>query len=697
MERIINIWQYVLTMVALIAIAGCQDEVIDLQLKEPVQIPVKIIATHAVPVVDSRLSYTDDQDAAKSMQVVWSNNDKIKVFVERPSTVDTETGTETQVLNDDWSSSYMAIADGAGTNEATFAGYFPSNTEDGAKIWAFYPITAGLPLQQPGLKIDLHRVITNYGNTNELMYYDYMVAEGTYKKNTGEDATGGTVELEFKHQVSMLRLELTIPKTDAPMPVNEIKLESEDLLSKGTLMFDKNQLYAPNVSEDERNKQYVQFNGTGKPVTSTSETTSITAYMTVMPTTLEAPLTISAEVGGDVYSKKITLTSKPALRAGVRYAIRAELTDAVKADYDWYRNPVSDGTYLLEDEGDLRGFSNITNGLSLPSDVIQDTFKDKVVKLNSDVTLTADWLPIASRAAFSGTFDGQGHTISNLQIDKENLTAQGFFYTLSGGAVVRDLTIGSGRVVCYDSGGGIVGLLMQSRVLNCTNKADISIISKAAVFDEFTKKRQDPSVGGIAGFALQGVVMGCVNYGKIKSVAHASSGGIVGFNYPFNFKDETIGATDAGGYVIACANHGEIIAGSSGIAAGIIGFNETYGHGAVGCFNNSTKFSGTENKYAISHKLDEGNGCFVVLGADDDITTFDDNAHITKSTMENLNSSDYTTMNEAIVNHNKKFGLSSMFYCPYQWEEGTEWPVLKNVGGVGGSTGDYGDGGQLGN
>jgi len=687
MERIINTWQYVLTMVALIAIAGCQDEVIDLQLKEPVQIPVKIIATHAVPVVDSRLSYTDDQDAAKPMQVVWSNNDKIKVFVERPSTVDTETGTETQVLNDDWSSSYMAIADGAGTNEATFAGYFPSNTEDGAKIWAFYPITAGLPLQQPGLKIDLHRVITNYGNTNELMYYDYMVAEGTYKKNTGEDATGGTVVLEFKHQVSMLRLELTIPKTDAPMPVNEIKLESEDLLSKGTLMFDKNQLYAPNVSEDERNKQYVQFNGTGKPVTSTSEPTSITVYMTVMPTTLKAPLTISAEVGGDVYSKKITLTSEPALKAGVRYAIRAELTDAVKADYDWYRNPVSPGTYLLEDEGDLRGFSNITNGLSLPSDVIQDTFKDKVVKLNSDVTLTADWLPIASRAAFSGTFDGQGHTISNLQIDKENLTAQGFFYTLSGGAVVRDLTIGSGRVVCYDSGGGIVGLLMQSRVLNCTNKADISIISKAAVFDEVTKKRQDPSVGGIAGFALQGVVMGCVNYGKIKSVAHASSGGIVGFNYPFNFKDETIGATDAGGYVIACANHGTIIGGK--ISAGIIGFNENGSHGAVGCYN-----SYAQSEYAISNILAEGNGCFVIAESKDN---FKDKTHLSVTTIESLNSSDYATMNEAIVNHNKKFGLSSMFYCPYQWEEGTEWPVLKNVGGVGGSTGDYGDGGQLGN
>ena len=656
------------------AFAGCQEEVIELQQEKLMRVPVKIIATHAAPVVDSRLNYTDVENATQSMQVVWSNNDKIKVFVEKPS-------------SDEWSTSYMAISDGAGTKQATFAGYFPSTTEDGAKIWAFYPITAELPMRKPGLEIDLHRMITDYGNTNELMYYDYMVAQGSYKKNTGEDAVGGTVELNFEHKVSMLRLELTIPKTAISMPIHEIKVESEDLLSKGSLKFDKNQLYAPTVSEDERNKQYVQFNGKGKPVTSTSGSTTITAYMAVMPTTLDAPLTISAQVGGDVYSKEITLTSNPVLNAGFRYALKAELTDALIADYEWYRNPESDGSYLLKDEDDLRGFSNITNGFSLPSDISQDTFKDEVVKLNSDVTLTADWLPIASSAAFSGTFDGQGHTISNLQIDKENLTAQGFFYTLSGGAVVRDLTIGSGRVVCYDSGGGVVGLLMQSRVLNCTNKADISIISKAAVFDEVTKKRQDPSVGGIAGFALQGVVMGCVNYGKIKSVAHASSGGIVGFNYPFNFKDENIGATDAGGYVIACANHGTIIGGK--ISAGIIGFNENGSHGAVGCYN-----SYAQSEYAISNILAEGNGCFVIAESKDN---FKDKTHLSVTTIESLNSSDYATMNEAIVNHNKKFGLSSMFYCPYQWKTGTEWPIVEKIGGVGGSTGDYGDGGQLGN
>lgn len=674
MKRMIYTWLYSLSIVVLMALAGCQEEVIELQQEELMQVPVKIIATHAAPVVDSRLNYTDDVDATKPMQVVWSNNDKIKVFVEKPS-------------SNDWSTSYMAIADGAGTEQATFAGYFPSNTEDDAIIWAFYPITAELPMRQPGLEIDLHRMITDYGETGELMYYDYMVAKGTYVKNTEEGAVGGTVKLVFQHQVSMLRLELTIPKTDAPMPINEIKLESEDLLSKGSLEFDKENLKEPEGSEDERKKQYVQFNSKGKPVTSTSGSTAITAYMAVMPTILDAPLTISAQVGGDVYSKAITLTSKPKLEAGVRYALKAELTDALKADYDWYKTPETDGSYLLKDEGDLRGFSNITNGYHLPSDIQQTDFKNKVVKLGNNVELEADWLPVASSAGFSGTFDGQGYTIGNLQIDKENLTAQGFFSTLSGGALVQNLTIGSGRVVCYDSGGGIVGLLMQSRVINCTNEANISIISRAAVFDEITKERQDPSVGGIVGFSLQGVVVGCVNYGKIKSVSEASSGGIVGFNYPFNFKDENIGATDAGGYVIACANHGEIKGGK--ISAGIIGFNQNGSHGAVGCFNNYA-----QSEYAISNILSAGNGCFVIA---DSKENFKDKEHLSISTKAKLNNTDYATMNEAIVEHNKKFGLSSMFYCPYQWKTGTEWPVVEKIGGVGGSTGDYGDGGQLGN
>lgn len=675
MERKIKTWLYSFSLIAIVALNACQEEVLETMIDEnQAQVPVRIIATHASPVVESRLGYTDSPDATQSMEVVWSNNDKIKVFVEKPS-------------SDEWSTSYMAISGGAGTNKATFAGYFPDNTADGAIIWAFYPITAELPMRQPGLEIDLHRMITNYGNTNELMYYDYMVAKGTYKKNTGEDEKGGTVELEFQHQVSMLRLELTIPKTDVPMPINEIKVESEDLLSKGSLRFDKDNLNEPEVSENERKKQYVQFNSKGRPITSTSGLTKITAYMAVIPTILDAPLTISAEVGGDVYSTTFTLDNNPALEKGVRYALRAELSTALKADYNWYRYPEVDGSYLLKNEADLRGFSNITNGNYLPNDIRQTDFKGKEVKLGANVELKADWLPIASSAGFAGTFDGQGYTISNLQIDKENLTAQGFFSTLSGGAVVKNLTIGSGRVVCYDSGGGIVGLLMQSRVLNCTNKADVSIISQAAVFDEITKERQDPSVGGIVGFSLQGVVVGCTNYGKVKSVAHASSGGIVGFNYPFNFKDENIGATDAGGYVIACANHGTIIGGS--ISAGIIGFNKSGSHGAVGCYN-----SYAQSEYAISNILAEGNGCFVIAESKDN---FKDKTNLSVTTIEGLRSSDYATMNEAIVNHNKKFGLSSMFYCPYQWEEGSEWPVLKNVGAVGGSTGDYGDGGQLGN
>ena len=52
--------------------------------------------------------------------------------------------------------------------------------------------------------------------------------------------------------------------------------------------------------------------------------------------------------------------------------------------------------------------------------------------------------------------------------------------------------------------------------------------------------------------------------------------------------------------------------------------------------------------------------------------------------------------------HNYEFGLTSMFYCPLQWQAGTSvdsqgYPVVSNMGGTGGSTGDYGDGGKLGN
>lgn len=678
MDKYIKYIVYGISVLMVWIIAACQDEYISQQQEDTVKVPVKIRAKYAKPVLESRLNYSDNGVVSDPVQVTWTENEKIKVYVK----LSKKDGTTPTVK---WVHAYMAIVEGAGTSEALFGGWLnlPAGhvMEEGAEVYAFYPITSELSLNQMGMEIDLNRMVTNYKDLSELMYYDYMLAQSTFDSDC--------IDLNFKHQVSMLRLELTFPQTSVVKAVNEIKVESKDLFTKGKLMFGDGMVQIIPNSGDERHRQFVQF-GSAKPVTSKSGNVNCVAHLMVMPGTLKAenPLTITAEVGGDVYSQTITFSKDHDLIPGMRYAVKASLEEKVVADYSWYDDGKATGEYVLMDESDLRGFSNITNGVYLPSGYSQCTFKDEIVKLGQNVTLTADWLPAGSSAQFAGVFDGQGYTIGNMKIDRENQLSQALFFSISDGAIVRNLTV-DGEVVCFDGGAGIVGMLLQSSVINCTNKATVSIVSQDSPIDEETLEEKFPCVGGLVGYSLQGNIVACTNYGTIKSVNKGYSGGIVGYNHA-----ENLDGIDKGGYVIACCNFGTIIGDNH--ASGIIGHNRKGFGEAIGCFNNYIGMLETDAtaKYAInlSH---EANGCYVI--ADEISESFVDKKYLTASSQEDLNNINYVHMNEAIVVHNKDFDVTSKYYCNYQWKQGAEWPVTYIIDSGGGTTGNYGDGGQLGN
>ena len=103
--------------------------------------------------------------------------------------------------------------------------------------------------------------------------------------------------------------------------------------------------------------------------------------------------------------------------------------DGETVTYEWYNNPVN-GVYTLTSVSDFVGFARIVGGMDGKT---ADTFKGKTVKLTADINLgsktfypvgyynstgkfdkesggnvTSDFNP------FSGTFDGQGHTMANI-------------------------------------------------------------------------------------------------------------------------------------------------------------------------------------------------------------------------------------------------------------------------------------------
>ena len=199
--------------------------------------------------------------------------------------------------------------------------------------------------------------------------------------------------------------------------------------------------------------------------------------------------------------------------------------------------PVSKaGTY----ESDIRGtvsatdvteltdvyISSVEDLITLADNCRLDTWsRDKNVILNADIDLNGSsfkYIPI-----FGGIFDGNGHTISGLDISSEE-SYTGLFCITQASAIIKNLTVKGtimpldkqlatggivgdnyglisncsfdGRVEGYDYTGGIAGYNEQTGTISsCTGKGHV-------IGRHFT--------GGITGYNL-GIINGCTNEARI--------------------------------------------------------------------------------------------------------------------------------------------------------------------------------------
>ena len=216
------------------------------------------------------------------------------------------------------------------------------------------------------------------------------------------------------------------------------------------------------------------------------------------------------------------------------------------------------------------GVYQISNGYELA------WFRDKVNSgaLSSNAILTADidlgshaWTPIAlyggssSTTGYTGTFDGNGHTIANVcaqgteltQYGSTSMVGAGLFGSVAVGGMVKALTV-SGQLSAVQYSGGIVAVLNGGAVENCTSRVQIT-----------TESMQDKNamVGGIVGAMMNSSsktssVTGCSNYGTISGGDNAYLGGIVG-------------SSSYGTGIVNCVNHGAVTGKAS--LGGIVGRN----------------------------------------------------------------------------------------------------------------------------
>jgi len=239
--------------------------------------------------------------------------------------------------------------------------------------------------------------------------------------------------------------------------------------------------------------------------------------------------------------KKIMMTAFAAL-----FAVTAM---AQPVNTNWYTaaiaaNP-SASSFTVSTAGDLAGFAAIVNGTWGGE---SDNFANKTVRLDRPVDLAEyeNWMPIGyAPRVFSGTFNGGGHIISNLTINRIDAN-QGFFGLLNGGNVdslrlvnVNINTGGAGYVGCIAG-----NIFNKSRITNSFSTGTVkgglelgglvgSMSGGSSVVNSYfngTVAGINSTVGGIAGIVRNGSFTNCYSAGEVKSENNYDRiGGIVGF------------------------------------------------------------------------------------------------------------------------------------------------------------------------
>ena len=235
--------------------------------------------------------------------------------------------------------------------------------------------------------------------------------------------------------------------------------------------------------------------------------------------------------GGDTY---IALVAPQTVAAGTAF-ITCKFTNGkvfaykMQNDTDWqagkeYTYTVSlaaaeDPGYTVSEDGKTYTVYN-ANGLLAWNEAVQ---KDMTLNctLTTDITLPAvadgesNWTPMGTDYdpynPYTGTFDGDGHTITGLTINLPNQWCVGLIGCLGG--KVQNLTLAGAKINGSHYVGGVVGVNFGS-MIGCTVSG--------------TVKGNSFNVGGVVGFN-SGTVTGCYATGDVSG--YSDVGGVAGRNY----------------------------------------------------------------------------------------------------------------------------------------------------------------------
>lgn len=206
----------------------------------------------------------------------------------------------------------------------------------------------------------------------------------------------------------------------------------------------------------------------------------------------------------------------------------------ITLNYDPGYTEVSEGNYTVNNEKGLKNLAELVNNGAT----------DINITLTGDINLTGEWTPIGNyEQKYTGTFDGNGKTITGLTIDQKGTSFLGLIGYLGSGGKVQNLTLENVNLNGNWNVGGVVGYNNNGTVTACTASGSINgkervggivgcnyLGTVTACYNTSSTVNGSYLIGGVVGQNNKGIVTACYNasgsiYGEV------TVGGVVGDNY----------------------------------------------------------------------------------------------------------------------------------------------------------------------
>lgn len=183
------------------------------------------------------------------------------------------------------------------------------------------------------------------------------------------------------------------------------------------------------------------------------------------------------------------------------------------------------------------------------------TLKDTLIVLGQDIDLGGyNWVPIGTDTLhyFSGSFDGQGHQITNMTVDIQTESSQAFgglIGLMAKGGDIQNIAIVSGSVSVTAKNAALAGAIVaqmenSGSILHCSSSINVT----TEITDPADSKKNSPRSGGIVGNYSNSPRTGnefiqyCYSTGQIKALGTqaATSNGILAGGIAGRLEDVTV-------------------------------------------------------------------------------------------------------------------------------------------------------------